>query len=134
MKRNIAVSLMAAVAAVIPLTIQTKASVADPTGGAGYLDSANGVFFSTTDQQPVGTALVASIVRVQTRPTEQDHSKVSEFPLEDKKPQTFQNSIHLFSVTPTFGTFFPVIGLMVAVLSTRVLGRRRALQLARNRS
>jgi hypothetical protein len=38
------------------------------------------------------------------------------------------------AVIPEMGTFFPVIGLLVAVLSTRVLRRRKIAQLARQQS
>jgi hypothetical protein len=97
MKPKIAVSLLAAIAAVVSAT-QIQASVVDLTSGIGATGSFNGAFFFATDQQPAGTGFIDPFLRVQASPTEQGYNTDGGFPFDDKNPHNFQHSLQLSSL------------------------------------
>src|SRR3954447_552980 len=99
MKRNIAVSLLAASAALLTVATQSQASVVDLTTGSDATGSINGALFFATDQQPAGTGFIDPFLRVQASPTEQGYNTDGGFPFDDKNPHNFQHSLQLSSLT-----------------------------------
>ncbi|MFL6513947.1 MAG: hypothetical protein ACJ8M1_02880 [Chthoniobacterales bacterium] len=99
MKPKIAVSLLAASAALLTVASQTQASVVDLTTGSDATGSINGAIFLATDQQPAGTGFIDPFLRVQASPTEQGYNTDGGFPFDDKNPHNFQHSLQLSSLS-----------------------------------